>query len=184
MPGTGEAPIVGSLDAERMFTAIFDWLDTQPEFDARRVAVYGGSFGGYWAVKVAHLYRDRIACAVNQGGGVHFDYDVEWNLKMEYGEYPFDPLETRAAAFGCATIDEWLDLSPKISLLRMGLLDQASAPMLLVNGVHDTITDPRDIQLLLEHGDPKTVRLYPTGHMGMTPTTLSTIATWVRKQMG
>ncbi len=51
--------------------------------------------------------------------------------------------------------------------------------MLLVNGVHDTVTDPRDLQVLFEHGDPKTVRLYPTGHMGMTPTTLATIATWV-----
>ncbi len=116
MPGTGEAPIVGSLDAERMFAATLDWAGSQPDVDPRRVCVYGASFGGYWAVKVAHLYRERLACAVNHGGGVHFDFELEWNLKMDTDD-PFDPLETRAAAFGLSTLDEWLELSPKLSLL-------------------------------------------------------------------
>jgi len=36
----------------------------------------------------------------------------------------------------------------------------------------------------LEHGSPKTVRLFPGGHMGMTPETLPTIADWVRSRWG
>ena len=40
-----------------------------------------------------------------------------------------------------------------------------------------------DIHLLLEHGLPKSVRLFPGGHMGLTPQTLPTIVEWLAKQV-
>jgi len=35
------------------------------------------------------------------------------------------------------------------------------------------------VYLLIEHGSPKSVRLFPGGHMGITPQTLPTIVTWL-----
>ena len=50
-PGVGDSPIKGSEDAERLFEAVLDWVDTQESLDSNRVGVWGFSFGGYWAVK-------------------------------------------------------------------------------------------------------------------------------------
>lgn len=40
-----------------------------------------------------------------------------------------------------------------------------------------------DIHLLTENGSPKTVRLFPDGHMGLTPKTLPTIVDWLVRQV-
>jgi hypothetical protein len=40
-----------------------------------------------------------------------------------------------------------------------------------------------DIHLLLDHGWPKSVRMFPGGHMGLTPTTLPTIVDWLVRQL-
>jgi surfactin synthase thioesterase subunit len=66
-------------------------------------------------------------------------------------------------------------------LLDQGLLDRPSAPLLLVNGKDDKQCPPADIHLLLEYGSPKTVRLFPGGHMGFGPHTVPTIVAWVAR---
>jgi dipeptidyl aminopeptidase/acylaminoacyl peptidase len=45
--------------------ALFDWIAQQPELDAAKVMVTGGSYGGYMTLAVATNYNDRIACAVD-----------------------------------------------------------------------------------------------------------------------
>ena len=67
MPGTGQSPVLASIDAERQYTPVFDWLDAQPDLDPDRSAVIGGSFGGYWAMKLAYTHRDRIRAAGQLG---------------------------------------------------------------------------------------------------------------------
>jgi hypothetical protein len=70
-------------------------------------------------------------------------------------------------------------LAPGLSLLEQGLLDQPCAPLLLVNGLDDSIFPAQDMHLLLEHGSPKTARLYPNqAHMG-GPEALPTIVEWL-----
>jgi hypothetical protein len=54
----------------------------------------------------------------------------------------------------------------------MGLLDNPHPPMLLVNGKDDKQVPIEDLFLLTQHGRPKSVRLFPGGHMGYTPQTL------------
>lgn len=179
MPGTGEAPVKGSLDAERMFDAVLDWVGITPEFDARRVCFYGGSFGGYYATKLAHTRADRLACVVNHGGCIHHAFDPDWIERAQHGEYAFDYAESNAHAFGLASADEWVEFAPRLSLLDMGLLERPCAPMLIVNGIYDSIFPLEDAHLLLEHGDPKTARFYRRGHMGMTRDTLPTMARWM-----
>jgi hypothetical protein len=65
----------------------------------------------------------------------------------------------------------------------MGVLDQPCAPMLCVNGLEDTVFPIQDMLLLLEHGDPKTARFFPGGHMGHTPETQPLITRWVAERL-
>jgi len=52
-PGTGQAPIKVSETAERMFSAVIDYLVQRPDVDKSRIIVAGVSFGGFWATKLA-----------------------------------------------------------------------------------------------------------------------------------
>jgi len=183
MPGTGDAPIFGSEDAERLWDAVLDWGANRPEIDAHRIAAWGGSTGGYWAAKLAHTHRERLAAVVCQGGCVHHAFTPQWIEKAQHGSYAFELAETLASAFGRRSFEEWVDYCPRLSLLRQGVIDRPSAPLLLVNGTQDSIFPIEDMQLLLEHGDPKTARFYPVGHMGYTPETIPTIIKWIAERV-
>lgn len=168
IPGTGDAPLHGSEDAERMWDAIFSWIDSRSDLDASRVAGWGLSTGGYWATKVAHTHRERFAAVVNHGGAVHYAFTEEWLEKAQFGHYPFNIIDTLSAAFGDKPFHEFLEYAPSLSLLHQGVLDFPCAPMLLVNGVGDSVFPIRDMYLLLEHGSCKSARFYPGEHMGLT----------------
>ncbi len=178
-PGVGDSPLKGSEDAERLFGAVLDWVGTQKAFDAKRVGVWGYSTGGYWAIKVAYVYKDRVACAVSQGGPVHYAFEPEWIAKQERGEYAFEFFDTIAYAFGKSGYEEWAEYAPKLSLLKQGILDRPSAPLLLINGLHDSVFPIQDYYLMLEHGSPKCARFYDAGHMGFTRDTVDTIMNWI-----
>lgn len=182
MPGVGDAPVTGSEDAERMWDAVFDWADLRSDIDSTRIAVVGGSTGGYWATKLAHTHRTRIRAAVNHGGPAHLAFQPDWIEQAERGEYPLELGDTIAFAFGLRTFEEWLQEAPRFSLLTLGILDQPCAPLLCVNGVHDSIFPISDHYLLLEHGDPKTARFFQAGHMG-GPDANRVIVDWVTKSL-
>jgi hypothetical protein len=183
MPGVADAPVAGSEDAERMFDAIFDWITTRPDLDAGRVGLHGGSTGGYWATKVAHTHRERVRAAINQGGPAHYAFTPEWIAEAQHGEYPFELAETLAYAFGRTTYEEWVEYAPRLSLLRQGVLDEPCAPLLLVNGINDTVFPIQDMYLLLEHGSVKDARLFPAGHMGTTPQTQPLLVQWMQERL-
>jgi dipeptidyl aminopeptidase/acylaminoacyl peptidase len=48
--------------------ATLDFIAAQPDLDPARVAVYGGSYGGYMALATATFYPDRIRGAVDVVG--------------------------------------------------------------------------------------------------------------------
>lgn len=52
--------------------ALLDWIERQPDLDASRVMVTGGSYGGYMTLAVATNYNDRIRCALDVVGISHF----------------------------------------------------------------------------------------------------------------
>lgn len=169
MPGVGEAPLFAGVDAERMWDPVFNWID-QNDLDASRVAVIGQSFGGYWSTKLAHTHRDRLVAAVNWGGGIHKTFQPGWQQTSRTAStYLMDLGPSRARIFGEETFEQYIARCPELSLLDQGVLNQPSCAMLLVNGIDDQQNDATDIHLALEHGDPKTARLFPGGHMGVGP---------------
>src|SRR2546423_14916314 len=81
MPGAGENPCLGSdLRAERTFSAAMDYLESRGDIDGKRIACMGGSFGGYWAAKLAHTEAKRLRGAGDWGAGVHRTVQEEWLL--------------------------------------------------------------------------------------------------------
>ena len=52
-------------DTYKDIGALFDWIGQQPDLDAKRVLVTGGSYGGHMTLAVATRYNDRIACSVD-----------------------------------------------------------------------------------------------------------------------
>ncbi|MFN3597775.1 MAG: prolyl oligopeptidase family serine peptidase [Rubricoccaceae bacterium] len=53
------------MDAVRDIEALLDWIAAQPDLDAGRVLVTGGSYGGFMTLAVATNYDARICCAIN-----------------------------------------------------------------------------------------------------------------------
>ena len=178
-PGTGESPVKGRPGAEQQFLPVFDWLAARDDLSGRLPGCLGRSFGGYWATRLAHLYSDRIACGVNWGGGAHFMFQRDWIESSRYPDsYLMELVETRMRMLGARTEGEYVEFFERLSLLDAGMLDGPCAPMLLVNGREDKQCPVADIDLLVGHGEPKSVRMFPGGHMGITPQTLPLIIDW------
>jgi len=55
-------------DSVKDIGALLDWIATQPRLDASRVAVSGGSYGGYMSLAVATTYPERIAGSIDVVG--------------------------------------------------------------------------------------------------------------------
>jgi len=171
MPGTGQAPLKGDVDSERMFSRVLDYVATRPELDAKRVVVQGGSWSGYWAAKLAVTERTRLRGCVMHGGPIHHYFQPDWLMRsLETGEYLYDYLEAKCAMFGATNLEEMIERARAFSLHDSGLLDEPSAPMLLVNGARDSQIPIGDLFLLLEHGSAKEAWVNPAGgHMGRSP---------------
>jgi esterase FrsA len=192
MPGTGQAPLKGDVDSERMFSRVLDYVATRPELDAKRVVVQGGSWSGYWAAKLGILERDRLKAVVVQGGPIHNYFQPEWQSKaLGTREYLFDLFPARASVYGAGSLDEFLAYGPKMSLKAQGLIDRPSAPMLLVNGNNDTQVPIADLDLLLHSGSPKDAWVNPAGgHMGRSSDWpdgkifAKIVAPWIVRQLG
>jgi pimeloyl-ACP methyl ester carboxylesterase len=169
MPGTGQSTIRQvAPGAEREFSRVLDYIATRKDLDAKRVVVYGGSWGGHWAARLAYTEQKRIRGAVVQGGPVHEYFQPGWQKEaIKTREYLFELFEARAAIYGAKTLDDFLAYGPKMSLKTAGWLDKPSAPMLLINGMKDTQVPVEDVFLLMRSGSPKEVWINPQGgHMG------------------
>ncbi|MCH7665957.1 MAG: S9 family peptidase [Acidobacteria bacterium] len=80
-------------DSVKDIGALLDWIETQPDLDSSRVAVYGGSYGGYMVLASLVHYSDRLRAAVDIVGISNFvtflenTQDYRRDLRrVEYGD--------------------------------------------------------------------------------------------------
>jgi len=59
-------------DAVKDIGALLDWVAKRPELDAKRVAVYGGSYGGYMVLASLATFADRLRAGVDLVGISNF----------------------------------------------------------------------------------------------------------------
>jgi len=170
-PGTGQAPIKVSENADRMLSRVLDYLQTRPELDQTRIAMHGVSWGAYWATKMSIVERARLRGASAQSPPVDkfFQKDFLMNSLLGNREYLFDQVPALMNIFeGVKTIDDLATELSKMSLVNQKLLGKPSTPMLILAGVLDTQVPISDIYVLLNSGDvPKDAWINPQGgHLG------------------
>ncbi|HEY5341704.1 MAG TPA: alpha/beta fold hydrolase [Candidatus Aquilonibacter sp.] len=170
MPGTGEAPIKIAPGAERMFSRAIDWLVARADVDGARIALYGGSFGGYWACKLAVTERERLVGAVAQAPPVHEAFSSDYARgNFTNTEYLFELGDAMMSLYdGVESYADYVRTSPEHSLLAQGFVGKPTAPMLVIAGALDTQVPLSDVELWLRSGDtPKEAWIHPAGgHMG------------------
>ncbi|HET9578847.1 MAG TPA: alpha/beta fold hydrolase [Usitatibacter sp.] len=168
-PGTGQSGVKVVPGAEKSISRVMDAVLARPEVDPKRVVLYGGSFGGYWAAVLAVTERSRLRAVAAQSPLVHVAFDRSRRQAIETNrEYLFDYVPAWMFAYGVGSMDELLDARERMSLKARGLLDQPAAPMLVIAGVLDTQVPFADAQMLMSSGDvPKEFWVNPRGgHMG------------------
>jgi pimeloyl-ACP methyl ester carboxylesterase len=170
MPGTGDSPLPGRPGSERMYSALIDYLLTRHDLDASRIVARGVSWGSYWSVRVAYAEPTRLKGAVFQGGQSDEYFTRAWQEKaLHTKEYLNDFVGSRLFILSQPSVEALLDFLPSMSLKP--LIDKPTAPMLLIEGVHDSQNPFSDTELLLEHGSPKYAWVNPEGgHMGRSKT--------------
>lgn len=91
IPGTADSPAdpADPESADRLWSSVLDYIEQRPEFDARRVAVWGLSAGGFYAIRAACTHRDRLLGSMAHGAGSHHFLSPEWLSKVNDHEYPF-----------------------------------------------------------------------------------------------
>lgn len=114
-------------DSVKDIGALLDWIKEQPDLDEDRVAVFGGSYGGYMVLASAVHYSDRLKAAVDIVGISNFvtflenTQDYRRDLRrVEYGDER-DP-EMRA----------FLE-----SISPNNHVDKINVPMFVVQGQND-----------------------------------------------
>ena len=80
-------------DSVKDIGALLDWIATQPDLDAKRVIVMGGSYGGYMTLAVSTHDADRIVGAIDVVGISNFVSFLERTesyrrdlRRVEYGD--------------------------------------------------------------------------------------------------
>jgi dipeptidyl aminopeptidase/acylaminoacyl peptidase len=80
-------------DSVKDIGELINWIATQPELDASRIAVYGGSYGGYMVLASMVHFNDKIRCGIDVVGISNFvtflqnteDYRKDLR-RVEYGD--------------------------------------------------------------------------------------------------
>ncbi len=169
-PGTGQAPVKVSPNAERMLSACIDYLIQRKEIDAKRIIFSGVSFGAYWGAKMAIVEKSRLLGSVAQSPPVDQTFSSEFVAKkLSTPEYLFDYLPASLNVYeGVSNLEQLLAFAPKMSLKAQGLLDKPTTQMLVLAGAKDSQVLLSDVQMLMSSGDrPKDFWVNPQGgHLG------------------
>jgi pimeloyl-ACP methyl ester carboxylesterase len=170
-PGTGQSGVKAAAPGtEKSLSRVLDVVLARPEIDAKRVVLYGGSFGGYWATILAVTEKHRVRAVVAQSPAIHETFArARTQALADNREYLFDYVPAQMFTYGAATtIEQLAEAREQMSLKTRGILGKPMAPMLVIGGALDTQVPIADVDLLLKSGDtPKEAWVHPRGgHMG------------------
>lgn len=114
-------------DSAKDLGALLDWIATRPELDKSRVAVIGGSYGGYMSLAALTHYSDRLRCGVDMVGISHFVTFLEHTESYRR--------DLRRAEYGDERDPAMRALLERISPLSNAA--QIKRPLFVVQGAND-----------------------------------------------
>jgi dipeptidyl aminopeptidase/acylaminoacyl peptidase len=126
--------------------ALLDWIATQPDLDAARVCVSGGSYGGYMVLASLVHYSDRLTCGIDVVGISNFVTFLE-----NTGAYRQD---LRRSEYGDERDPEMHRFLESISPLTNA--HNIKKPLLVVQGLHDPrvpVTEAEQIVKAVRNND-------------------------------
>jgi dienelactone hydrolase len=137
-PGSGEALRLQGLPvdphSEHWASKAVDWLEQQPEVDAKRIGMTGISLGGHFAPR-AVAYEPRFASGACWGANHNWAEVQQKRLKRE-GENPVPHYWAHVMwAFGAADMDDFLAKAQAMNL--NGHMSGIRIPFLVTHGAAD-----------------------------------------------
>jgi dipeptidyl aminopeptidase/acylaminoacyl peptidase len=114
-------------DSVRDIGALLDWIAKQPELDSSRIAVTGGSYGGYMVLSSLAHYPDRIKAGVDRVGIANFITFLENTAAYRR--------DLRRAEYGDERDPEMRAHFEKIN--PTSLVDQIQSALLVAHGKND-----------------------------------------------
>jgi dipeptidyl aminopeptidase/acylaminoacyl peptidase len=114
-------------DSVKDIGALLDWIAAQPELDASRVGVAGGSYGGYMVLASLMHYGDRIRAGVDTVGISHFGTFL--NNTESYRR------DLRRAEYGDERVPEMKAVFDRISPLNNA--GKITSPLFVAQGRND-----------------------------------------------
>jgi dipeptidyl aminopeptidase/acylaminoacyl peptidase len=114
-------------DTVKDIGALLDWIGTQDDLDADRIAVFGGSYGGYMVLASAFHFSDKLKAAVDIVGISNFVTFLE--NTQDYRR------DLRRAEYGDERDPAMRAYLEEIAPLNN--VDKIDIPMLIVQGEND-----------------------------------------------
>ena len=114
-------------DTYKDIDALFDWIAEQPNLDAERIGVTGGSYGGHMTLAVSTFYSGRIRCSVDVVGMSNLVTFLEHTEAYRR--------DLRRVEYGNERDPQMHDFLEKIA--PMNNIEKIKKPMLVVAGKND-----------------------------------------------
>jgi dipeptidyl aminopeptidase/acylaminoacyl peptidase len=114
-------------DSVKDIGALLDWIATQPDLDAGRVMVTGGSYGGYMSLATLVRYDERLCCGIDYVGISNFVTFLENTQGYRR--------DLRRVEYGDERDPEMRELLTRISPLTRA--EEISKPLLVAQGAND-----------------------------------------------
>ncbi|KAJ5665201.1 uncharacterized protein N7477_007649 [Penicillium maclennaniae] len=184
IPGTADCPAdpADPESADRLWDSVLEYMGSRAEFDMHRIAVWGLSAGGFYAIRASATHSQKFAGCVAHGPGSHHFLGEEWLSRVNDHEYPFEITASWAEKYGYASAEEFTkNAQKKFSLVETGVMDQPNCRLLMLNGVDDGVVPIEDSLIMFNHGGPKEGRFFEgLVHMGY-PHSLPVAYKWLEE---
>ena len=106
---------------------LIEWIEKQPEYDASRIAVFGGSYGGYMVLSSMFNFNDKLKCGVDIVGISNFVTFLE-----NTGEYRRD---LRSVEYGDEQDPKMREFL--ISISPTSHVSKITKPLFVIQGAND-----------------------------------------------
>lgn len=178
MPGTGESRVPLTPDADAIYRGVIERVSR-----GRKLGIWGISFGGYWAARLA--LQGDVGCAVDLGGPIGSAPDGRALLSLPHGMPGI--LGNAVGLDAMPTLEELNELLRAFSLERRGLLaGNVPVPLLAVNGAHDQYIPRHDTSVFSTMPNATALLVPGTTHCAAEslPRVVPTLIAWLVDHLG
>jgi dienelactone hydrolase len=171
-PGMGETRRIRDMpsryDYEVPGTAAFDYLAKRPDVDAKRIAIFGYSFGGYYSSRIAAFEKRYAACVALSA--LHWDL-ADWQEKIRQ-KNANSPTTVAQSNFqfrwvvGAQTQEEGIAIAKHFTLKDVA--KNITCPFLVTHGGNDRVVPVENAQKLYDAvgSTNKTIKIFNTADGG------------------